>query len=136
MAETLSFDQLCSILVATVTRLPDHRTGPHRPYEIADAALGAFAIFFTQAPSFLAYQRDLQRRKGRNNAQSLFGVDQGPSPPARAGQGCAMGSPEPPSERPPDVSPAPTRSRLITSPQASWEMRIGAFGIPACQGRT
>jgi hypothetical protein len=81
MARTLSFDRLRSILVATVTHLPDSRTGPHRLYELADAALGAFAVFFTQSPSFLAYQRDMQRRKGRNNARSLFGVDQVPTDP-------------------------------------------------------
>jgi len=39
----------------TVTHLPDYRTGPNRRYEIADAALEAFAVFFTQSPSFLAY---------------------------------------------------------------------------------
>jgi hypothetical protein len=81
MVGTLSFDRLRSILVATVTHLPDHRTGLHRRYEMADAALGAFAVFFTQSPSFLAYQRDMQRRKGRNNAQSLFGLDQVPTDP-------------------------------------------------------
>ncbi len=80
-AGILSYDRLRSILVATVTHLPDCRTGLPRRYEIADAALGAFAVFFTQAPSFLAYQRDLQRRQGRNNAQSLFGVDQVPTDP-------------------------------------------------------
>jgi hypothetical protein len=81
MSWTLSFDRLRSILVATVTRLPDARTGSRRNYEIADAALGAFAVFFTQSPSFLAYQRDMQRNKGHNNAQSLFGVDQVPTDP-------------------------------------------------------
>lgn len=80
-AGILSFDRLRSILVATVTHLPDHRTGSQRVYDIADAALGAFAVFFTQSPSFLAYQRDMQRRKGRNNAQSLFGIDQIPTAP-------------------------------------------------------
>src|SRR5512139_2527726 len=81
MSWTLSFDRLRSILVATVTHLPDTRKGSHRIYEIADAALGAFAVFFTQSPSFLAYQRDMQRHKGHNNAQSLFGVDQVPTDP-------------------------------------------------------
>jgi hypothetical protein len=81
MAATLSFDRLRSILVATVTHLPDHRTRPNRIYEIADAVLGAFAVFFVQSPSFLAHQRDLQRRQGQNNAQSLFGIDQVPSDP-------------------------------------------------------
>jgi hypothetical protein len=68
-------------LVATVTQLPDHRTRPNRIYEIADAALGAFAVFFVQSPSFLAHQRDMQRRQGQNNAESLFGSDQVPSDP-------------------------------------------------------
>ena len=46
---------------------------------MADAAAGAFGIFFTQSPSFLAYQRDMERNKGKNNAASLFGVTQIPS---------------------------------------------------------
>jgi hypothetical protein len=48
---------------------------------MCDIALSAFAVFFLQSPSFLAYQRDMQRREGRNNAQSLFGVDRIPSDP-------------------------------------------------------
>ena len=59
MGQTLSFDRLRSILVATVTHLPDRRTGPQTTYEMADAALGAFAVFFMQSPSFLAHQRDI-----------------------------------------------------------------------------
>lgn len=81
MAHTLSFDRLRSILVATVTQLPDRRTRADPQYEMADAALGAFAVFFMQAPSFLAHQRDMQRAKGQNNAASLFGLDQVPSDP-------------------------------------------------------
>lgn len=48
---------------------------------IADAALGAFAVFFVQSPSFLAHQRNMQRRQRQNNAESLFGIDQVPSDP-------------------------------------------------------
>ncbi len=81
MAPTLSFDRLRSILVATLTQLPDYRTRPNTIYEMADAALGAFAVFFMQSSSFLAHQRDMQRTKGQNNAQSLFGIDQVPSDP-------------------------------------------------------
>jgi hypothetical protein len=44
-----------------------------------DAALSAFSVFFTQTPSFLAYQRLMEKSKGRSNAQSLFGVHQIPS---------------------------------------------------------
>jgi hypothetical protein len=54
--------------------LPDYRKGKNTQYAIKDAALGAFAVFFTQSPSFLAYQRTMQQAKGRNNAESLFGM--------------------------------------------------------------
>jgi hypothetical protein len=46
-----------------------------------DVASSAFSVFFLQSPSFLAYQRDMQRREGRNNAHSLFGVERIPSDP-------------------------------------------------------
>jgi hypothetical protein len=36
-------------------------------------------VFFTQTPSFLAYQRMMEGSKGKSNAQSLFGVHQIPS---------------------------------------------------------
>jgi hypothetical protein len=81
MGQTLSFDRLRSILVATVTQLPDQRTRPNTKYEMADAALGAFAVFFMQSPSFLAHQRDMQRLQGQNHAASLFGLDAVPSDP-------------------------------------------------------
>lgn len=35
-------------------------------------------MFFTQTPSFLAYQRQMQQHHGRNNAHSLFGVERIP----------------------------------------------------------
>jgi hypothetical protein len=54
---------------------PDYRTGANSQYEIADAGLGAFSVFYMQAPSFLAHQRDMQKRKGQNNAQSLFEME-------------------------------------------------------------
>ena len=36
--------------------------------------MSAFGVFFTQTPSFLAYQRKMAGNKGQSNAQSLFGV--------------------------------------------------------------
>lgn len=78
MVEPLSFDKLLPILTSTFGQLPDKRTGDNTQYTLCDAALAAFGVFFTQSPSFLAYQRDMQRSKGRNNAKSLFGVEQIP----------------------------------------------------------
>jgi hypothetical protein len=68
-------------LRATFARLPDYRQGQNTTYTIQDAAVGAFSVFFMQSPSFLAHQRDMQRKQGRNNSASLFGVEQMPSDP-------------------------------------------------------
>jgi hypothetical protein len=60
--------------------LPDERAGHHnQQYEMVDAVRGAFAVFFTQSASFLAHQRDMGRRQGRNNAVSIFRMEQIPS---------------------------------------------------------
>jgi hypothetical protein len=60
--------------------LPDTRgKSNNQRYVIADAALSAFAIFFTQSPSFLDSQVRMQAQQGKNNAASLFGVHQIPS---------------------------------------------------------
>lgn len=65
---------------AAFSGLPDARgQSNNRRYEMADAALSAFAIFFTQSPSFLDSQVRMQQQQGKNNAASLFGVHQIPS---------------------------------------------------------
>lgn len=66
-------------LKESLAQIPEHRTGKNVTYELEDAGLAAFSVFFMQCPSFLAYQRDMQRRKGYNNAQGLFGVERIPS---------------------------------------------------------
>jgi hypothetical protein len=33
-------------------------------YSMADAAMGAFSVFFTQSPSFLDFQRNLEVTQG------------------------------------------------------------------------
>ena len=75
--------ETCSRLVeylrTVVERFPDTRTGSDTTYAMSDAGLGAFSVFFTQSPSFLDFQRNLQVTKGCNNATSLFGLTQIPS---------------------------------------------------------
>jgi hypothetical protein len=59
--------------------LPDGRKQSNaRLYEMEDAALSAFAVFFSQSPSFLDSQVRMQKQLGRNNASSLFGVHEIP----------------------------------------------------------
>jgi hypothetical protein len=66
-------------LKESLWKIPDHRTGKNWTYELGDAGLAAFSVFFMQCASFLSYQRDMQRRKGHNNAEGLFRVEQIPS---------------------------------------------------------
>ena len=71
---------LIELIGTQVAQLPDDRKpSPNQKFQVRDAALSALAVFMMQSPSFLAQQRDMQRSKGRNNAQSLFGVHQIPS---------------------------------------------------------
>lgn len=74
------FDKVIERIGGVFRQLPDYRKKSNRTtYNISDAVLSAFAVFFLQYPSFLAHQRDMQRKKGQNNAQSLFGAHQIPS---------------------------------------------------------
>jgi hypothetical protein len=64
----------------TFAGLPDTRSkSNNQHYEMEDAALSAFATFFTQSPSFRDSQVRMQKQQGQNNAASLFGVLQIPS---------------------------------------------------------
>jgi hypothetical protein len=76
MTQPLSFDHLQTILRQHTADLPDFRKpSPNTRYTVQGAALGAFGIFFMQAPSFLEYQRQLKQRQGHDNAQTLFSVE-------------------------------------------------------------
>jgi TfoX/Sxy family transcriptional regulator of competence genes len=75
----LQFDELVSYLKVYFQLLPDYRKGHNTTYTIQDAALSAFSVFFTQSPSFLAHQKKMQETKGRNNAHSLFQIENIPS---------------------------------------------------------
>ena len=56
----------------------DRRTGQNRKYTMEDIALSAFAVFYTQCPSFLAGQNAMQENRCRSNAQTLFQIDKIP----------------------------------------------------------
>ncbi len=78
-SERVRLGAMLGRLKESLAQIPEHRTGKNVTYQLEDAGLAAFSVFFTQCPSFLAYQRDMQRRKGHNNAQGLFGVERIPS---------------------------------------------------------
>lgn len=77
-APALSQKALVGLIKDKFTRLTDVRTGKNTSYAVSDAALSAFAVFFLQNPSFLAQQINLQKAKGKNNLQTLFGAYSNP----------------------------------------------------------
>src|SRR5215468_7157618 len=58
---------------------PDGRKGRSGNIAMADFGLSAFAMFFMQSVSFLAFQRRLEQGHGRSNCQTLFGIEKIPS---------------------------------------------------------
>lgn len=81
MKKSKVFDKLIEELTEVFEKLPDYRSGVNTRYEIKDAVVSAFSVFFTQSPSFLAWQRNLQKKKGKNNLMKLFGVAEIPTDP-------------------------------------------------------
>ena len=73
-----TFDKLVDYFGSVIKEFPDKRTGNNTRFSIEDAALGAFSVFFTQSPSFLAFQKMMYETRGKSNAQSLFGMQEIP----------------------------------------------------------
>ena len=72
-------DSLVSGLKATCAGFPDSRIGRTGNIATADFGLSAFAMFFMQSVSFLAFQRRLENARNKSNCQSLFGIGKIPS---------------------------------------------------------
>src|ERR1700678_1269639 len=66
-------------LTAVCATFPDARKGRGGNITTADFGLSAFAMFFMQSASFLAYQRALEKGQGRSNGQTLFAIGRIPS---------------------------------------------------------
>jgi len=79
MGGATPLDRLINSLRGAIADFPDKRTGENRMYTMEDAALGAFSVFFTQCPSFLAHQKAMEEEKGRSNAQTVFGLEKIPT---------------------------------------------------------
>lgn len=79
MYEALTFPRLLNCLEEVFANIPDNRRGKNTQYDLQDAGVGAFAVFFTQSASFLAHQRVMKLNHGRSNAERLFGLTTIPS---------------------------------------------------------
>src|ERR1700682_784561 len=70
---------LLSELQAVCATFPDRRKGAGGNIAATDFGLSAFAMFFMQSASFLAYQRTMEKGHGRSNCRTLFGIGRIPS---------------------------------------------------------
>lgn len=75
---SVTFEMLLSFLRRAMDRFPDQRTGKNTTYSMHDIAMSAFSVFYTQNPSFLAHQKAMRQSKGKDNAGTLFGIQQIP----------------------------------------------------------
>jgi len=73
------FDHLVGELRRTLAGLYDKRTRNNTQYSMETIGLSAFSVFFTQCPSFLAYQKAMEKSKGQSNAQTLFQIEETPT---------------------------------------------------------
>ena len=67
-------DALLAGLKEVCAGFPDKRKTADVAYSMADIGLSAFALFFTQSESFLAYQRGLEEGRATSNCRTLFGM--------------------------------------------------------------
>ena len=78
----LSFSVLLGYLQQSIECIQDPRQPSNGTrYRLGDAILAAFSVFFMQCESFLEHQRQMQSRRGQDNAQTLFGLERIPSVP-------------------------------------------------------
>lgn len=61
-----------------MTYPPERKPGNNTRYQVEDAMMAAFSIFFTQSESFLDHQRLMKSNKGKDNAESLFSIEKIP----------------------------------------------------------
>jgi hypothetical protein len=79
VTKPVKFQEMVANLRESLAGIPDNRTGRNTQYEMVDVGLSAFSVFYLQSPSFLAYQQQMKRQQGRDNAKSLFGIENIPS---------------------------------------------------------
>ena len=79
MGKPFRFKQMLKSVKETLEKIPEHRRGQNKQYELKDAGLSALSLFYMQSPSFLSWQQDMEKKRGKNNARSLFGIERIPS---------------------------------------------------------
>lgn len=77
--KSLRFGELLANLKSSLLKTQDNREQSKIKYNLSDIFTSAFAIFFLQDPSLLAFQRRFEEKVEQNNLRTVFGVDKIPS---------------------------------------------------------
>ena len=77
--QSLNFEAIIELLRSQFRTVVDQRDPRRVSYSLSDQLVTAFAVFFFQHPSLLAFQEKLQKKKGRSNLETMFGVREVPS---------------------------------------------------------
>src|SRR3990172_128530 len=82
MVKTLTLKNIIGRFRSRWEKAPDVRKANNNTrYQVVDAILAGFSVFFMQSRSFFEHQRMMQSKKGRSNASRLFGIERIPSDP-------------------------------------------------------
>ena len=82
MVKTLTLKNIIGRFRSRWEKAPDVRKANNNTrYQVVDAILAGFSVFFMQSRSFLEHQRMMHSKKGRSNASRLFGIERIPSDP-------------------------------------------------------
>lgn len=81
MVKRFPLQQFFKASQAAWANLPEHRKpSPNTKYALSDAVNSTMSMFFRQSQSFLAYHQAMsQKKRGKQNLQTLFAVKEVPS---------------------------------------------------------
>ena len=74
----LTFDNLLMYFKDNISSMTDQRA-KNSSYSLQDICLSAFSMFYSQDPSFLAFQERMKERYNSCNANTIFGIKDIPS---------------------------------------------------------
>jgi len=74
-SKQLRFGDLLHCLQTSFSRITDLRDPERVSYSLSDIFTSAFALFFLQDSSLLAFQRRIENKSGQNNMRTVFGVE-------------------------------------------------------------
>lgn len=72
--QPLTFDSMLADFKEVCRTFPDTRGRKNTRLDKNDASVSAFALFFTQAPSFLSFQKRMQDKEGSYSTKNIFGI--------------------------------------------------------------